>query len=242
MDHPLPDAAVSLEAAARTIGRVFTLDETLAAIVAGARLSVPGIDHVGISTIDRHGVATTRAASDDLVSHLDKLQYSMNEGPCVDAIRREHVVLAPDIRNDQRWPRYVAAAIRETPLKAQMAVQLYLDDDSAMGGLNMYSTQREDIDPDAEHIARLFAAHAAAALGKAHEITGLSTALEGRTDIGKAIGIVMERYQMNEERAFAYLSRASSHGNIKLRDIAQEMVDEANRTGGHDPLRFGQPR
>jgi GAF domain-containing protein len=229
MDRTLPSVAESLAEAARTIGRVYSLEDTLAAIADNAQRSIPGIDHAGISTIDRHGKATTRAASDDLVRQLDDLQYSLNEGPCLDALRREHVVAAPDIKHDQRWPRYVATATRATPLKAQLAVQLYLDEDTSMGGLNLYSTQRDDIDPAAEHIARLFAAQAAAALGKAHEITGLSTALEGRTDIGKAIGIVMERYQMNVERAFAYLSRASSHGNIKLRDVAREIVDAANQ-------------
>jgi transcriptional regulator with GAF, ATPase, and Fis domain len=229
VSHTLPSITESLAEAARTIGRVYTLEETLTAIAENAQRSIPGIDHAGISTIDRHGKATTRAASDDLVLQLDQLQYSLNEGPCLDALRDEHVVKAPDIKHDQRWPRYVAAAIRDTPLKAQLAVQLYLDEDTSLGGLNLYSTRRGDIDPDAESIARLFAAHAAAALGKANEITGLGTALETRTVIGKALGIVMERYQMNEERAFAFLSRASSHGNIKLRDVAQELVEAANR-------------
>ena len=53
-------------------------------------------------------------------------------------------------------------------------------------------------------------------------------AVLARTTIGKAVGILMERYQMNEDRAFAYLTRASSHGNLKLRDVAQEVVDNAN--------------
>ena len=33
---------------------------------------------------------------------------------------------------------------------------------------------------------------------------------------------------MNEDRAFAFLVRASSHANIKLRVIAQQLVDERN--------------
>ena len=38
----------------------------------------------------------------------------------------------------------------------------------------------------------------------------------------------MERYQINEDRAFAFLVRASSHRNIKLRAVAEELVAEAN--------------
>ena len=38
----------------------------------------------------------------------------------------------------------------------------------------------------------------------------------------------MERFAMNEDRAFDFLLRTSSHGNIKLRDVAARLVDEAN--------------
>lgn len=48
--------------------------------------------------------------------------------------------------------------------------------------------------------------------------------------IGQAIGIVMERYRIGEDSAFAFLVRASTHGNVKLRDVAQEIVNSANAT------------
>jgi AmiR/NasT family two-component response regulator len=47
--------------------------------------------------------------------------------------------------------------------------------------------------------------------------------------IGQAIGLVMARYRINEERAFQFLVRASSTSNTKLRDIAREVVREADR-------------
>ena len=46
--------------------------------------------------------------------------------------------------------------------------------------------------------------------------------------IGQAIGILMERYEMPQDRAFAFLVRSSSDANIKLRTIAQELVNERN--------------
>lgn len=70
----------------------------------------------------------------------------------------------------------------------------------------------------------MFATHAAIALGHAREVDQLKTALESNRIIATATGILMERYQLNRERAFAFLSRASSHGNIKLHDVAQELV------------------
>jgi AmiR/NasT family two-component response regulator len=115
-------------------------------------------------------------------------------------------------------------------LKAQLAVKLYLDDQGTLGGLNLDSTQTEDIDQDAEAIADLFAAHAAIALGQVHQREGLRQALQSRKVIGQAIGILMERYDMNEDRAFDFLLRTSSHANIKLRDVAARLVDESNTT------------
>lgn len=225
-----PDVALSIAAAARSINQPVTLEETLSRITETARRSVPGFDQIGISTIDRSGKVETRAATGDLVWELDRVQYKLGEGPCVDTLHDADVVLAPHIRHDQRWPRYVPEAVG-LGLKSQLAVKLYLDDQGTLGGLNLYSTLDEDIDPDAEGLADLFAAHAAIALGHVHERENLNEALHSRKVIGQAIGIIMERYHMSEDRAFAFLVRASSHGNIKLRVVAEQLVNEGNQHG-----------
>ena len=41
---------------------------------------------------------------------------------------------------------------------------------------------------------------------------------------------------MNADRAFAFLVRASSHTDTELRAVAQELVDERDRTLGHRPF------
>jgi len=224
---PKSDIGQALAAAARSINHSQSLDETLQAIVHVARESVPGFEAVGISTMRRNGKAVTRAATGDLVHRLDALQYELGEGPCVDTLRGATMVCVPDIRHEQRWPRYVPAAVA-LGLRSQLGVKLHLDDRGTIGGLNLYSTGSDDVSPEAEAIAELFAAHAAIALGNASERETLNEALQSRKVIGQAIGILMERYEMSEERAFAFLVRASSHANIKLRDIAQELVDQRN--------------
>ena len=227
---PETDIGAAVAAAARSINQHTTLEQTLATIASVAQASVPGFDQVGISTIDRKGTVTTRAATGELVWVLDRLQYALGEGPCVDTLRGVGVVAAPHIRHDQRWPEYVPQAVA-AGLKAQLAVKLYLDDEGTLGGLNLYSTRSEDIDEHAEGIADLFAAHAAIALGHVRQREGLQEALHSRKVIGQAIGIVMERYQMDDDRAFDFLLRTSSHANIKLRDVAARLVDEANKPG-----------
>jgi GAF domain-containing protein len=204
-----------------------SVDETLQTIAEVARDSVPGFDQVGISILYKSGKVETRASTGDLVLRLDKVQYDLGEGPCVDTLRDSDIVTAPMIRHDQRWPRYVREAVG-LGLKSQLAVKLYLDDEGTLGGINFYSTVSEEVDADAEALADLFAAHSAIALGHARERENLNEALHSRKVIGQAIGILMERYEMDEDRAFSFLVRASSHGNIKVRAVAQELVNQRN--------------
>jgi AmiR/NasT family two-component response regulator len=80
------------------------------------------------------------------------------------------------------------------------------------------------------NLAELFAAHASVALGYAWERENLRRAIEHRTVIGNATGLLMERFQLDNQAAFAYLARMSSTKNEKLKDIAARLIDEA-KTG-----------
>jgi GAF domain-containing protein len=218
--------ATALAAAARAINRPDSLGETLDVIVRAAQQTVPGFDHVGISTAHRNGRIETEAGTDQLVWELDDLQYSISEGPCVDAIRVEPIVRVENARHEQRWPNYMPRAVH-AGLRAQLALRLYLEQD-ALGGINFYSTESDTISEDAVQIAELFATHASIALGRARHEHQLSEAISTRKVIGQAIGIVMERYQISEDRAFHFLVRASSTTNVKLRDVAAEVVATSN--------------
>jgi GAF domain-containing protein len=221
------DIADSLAHIAREINTPRDLDSTLQAIVDSAQHSLPGIDHVGITLAHRHGEMETRAATGDLVWDLDKIQYELREGPCVHAIKAATVVKIEHADREQRWPDFIPRAV-EKGLRSQLGIALY-NDEKTLGGLNMYSTTSDTIDPDVEHMAELFAGHAALALGHAVRESHLHSAMASRQVIGQAVGIIMERYSLNEGRAFDYLARVSSHGNIKVREVAQEVVDQADK-------------
>jgi GAF domain-containing protein len=221
------DIAASLADSARAINAPESLDETLDAIVGATLVSVPGFDHVGISILHRDGRIETKAATDQVVWELDDLQYRIDDGPCVSAIREGRVVSVPDIRHEQRWSRFVPEAVARTGLQAQLAVNLYVND-QALGGLNLYSTRSASIEPDAVQAAELFATHAALALARARRESDLNQAIVTRQEIGMAIGLTMARFSLDNERAFQFLVRASSTSQIKMRDIAREIVREAN--------------
>jgi hypothetical protein len=72
--------------------------------------------------------------------------------------------------------------------------------------------------------------HLANALEEAQrEITTLKACLDRRTIIGEAIGITMIQAGITADAAFARLVDLSQNTNVKVRDLAQRIVDEANR-------------
>jgi len=184
--------------------------------------TVPGFDYASVSVAFQDGAVATRAASGDLAEVLDLHQYELEQGPCWDALTRPGVVVSHFMPHEQRWPAYSAEAAR-AGVTAQIAVHLG-NGGPVRGALNLYSTDDREMDPEAPGTAALFATHAALAFGWARTEQQLNEALSSRKTIGQAIGIVMERYRIDEEKAFAFLLRVSSHGNIKLREVARELI------------------
>ncbi len=226
--------ASALTEAARAINSHRTLDQTLDAIVRAAQQTLPDFEHVGISIAHSNGEIETRAGTGQLVWEVDDVQYKLGEGPCYDAITEGGVRIMDDLRTETRWPRYVEEVARKG-LQSQMGLQLYTDE-GTLGGLNLYS-RKPGVDRDSVQLAELFATHAAIALGRARQEHQLKESVASRQAIGTAVGILMERYQIPEDRAFQFLVRASSTSNVKLRTIAQEVVattTERFRTGEGD--------
>jgi GAF domain-containing protein len=157
--------AEALATAAKEMSTRRPLDEVLDHLVNMAQRSLPGVDHAGISITHADGTIETIAATDDMVLKFDHLQYEMDEGPCLTAIRDEGVVVVNHADREQRWPRFTERATA-LGLRSQMGVRLYANEQT-LGGLNLYATQVEEIDPEVIHMAQLFASHAALALGHA---------------------------------------------------------------------------
>ncbi|MDN4174231.1 GAF and ANTAR domain-containing protein [Nocardioides sp. SOB77] len=222
MDTSRFTVAVALAHAAETISQPRTLQETLDAIVHAARTSLPEFGHVSISERHRDGRIETTAGTDQLPWDLDALQYELRQGPCVEALEHEPVVLVEHLRHEQRWPDYVPQAAA-AGVRCQMGVRLF-SEGRHVGGLNLYSTDHDEVDPDTAATARLLATHVGVVLGHVQQEHHLNQALHHRKVIGQAIGIVMERYRIDPDRAFQFLVRASSTGHVKLRDLAEELV------------------
>ena len=203
---------------------------TFEKVVSRAVEVVPGCDHAGLHLRQRRGRAASMAASDDVAHRADALQVECGDGPCLDAAFEAENFVVHDLRTERRWPRWAPLAA-DLGLRSSLSVRLTADG-TTIGALNFYSDQPGTFDED-QDIAMIFASHAAEAMSKAKLVNGLRNALDSRHTIGIAQGVLAVRYGISYERAFEVLHRYSNDHNVKLRDVAEEVL-EARGLPGRD--------
>jgi hypothetical protein len=206
------------------------LDETLAQITAAAVSVLPDVKYASITIKHADGRLETVAPTDDLLCDIDAAQYELQEGPCYEAATETVHVTAPHLAQDTRFPRYAPVAVA-AGIEAQAGIRLF-DAPASNGALNLYADHPGAFE-DLGELGKLFAHQSAMALAYARQISQLNEAIRTRQLIGAAVGVVMERYQLDDARAFGLLTRLSQDNNIKLRVVAQNLLEEAgdSRTG-----------
>lgn len=180
-------------------------------------------DHVGISLVERDRISTP-VATDDRLRELDEAQYELGEGPCRAAILDHETVLVDDLATDPRWPSWGRAMVEELGIRSSLSFRLFTRPDRTWGALNVYSTTPGAFTDEDVEQGRTIAAMAAVALARSINDEQLVQAIASRTVIGQAVGMLMERYGLDEDRAFDVLRRLSSQQNVKLRDLAAQVV------------------
>jgi GAF domain-containing protein len=198
-------------------------DAALTSLATSAAGNIPGVDFVSITVHEADHTLYTAAATDPLAEQADALQYQLREGPCYAAVTDERFVLVNNLAAAAEFPRYAPRAV-DLGVGAHAAIQLV--DGKRRAGLNLYARTAGSFDRSTVQFAELFAAQAGAILGYAEQVEQLSNAVQTRTDIGTAVGILMERYHVNRHQAFAFLTRNSQDRNIKVRVLAQQVIDD----------------
>nr|WP_167108551.1 GAF and ANTAR domain-containing protein [Amycolatopsis granulosa] len=219
------ELADALSAVVRTLEPEPDVGQTVGNIVAAVAATVPGTEDAGVSLLDS-GALRTVAPSSERVARLDELQHELGEGPCVDAVFAGTVYRTGDIRADDRWPKFGAAAA-ELGISSMLAIRLFTGK-TLLGALNLFSSEPDAFDESAVHVGSLFAAHAAVALAGSRAQEQLRSALETRDVISMAKGILMERHRVTDDQAFTLLVRASQNSNRKLHDVADWLVRGTN--------------
>jgi transcriptional regulator with GAF, ATPase, and Fis domain len=229
----------------RTLAEDESVHDTLASILALALRLVPGCTAASVTVLDEQGHPATIAATDEATRELDRRQYLLHDGPCLDAARHQQVNRWSLVEAEQQWPDFTSLA-KELGLRSYLAAGLGLGD-QRLGALNLSSHDTDGFSRLDEGLVSLFIAPAAAAIvtmtryARARDLAGqLNQALRSRAVIDQALGIIMAESKIDAERAFAVLSRASNNRRMKLRDLAAEIV---TRVSGQAPAEYaGEPQ
>ncbi len=224
----------------RTLAEDESVHDTLQSILALALRLVPGCTAASVTVLDEQGKPGTIAATDDETRELDRRQYLLQDGPCLDAARRQQVNRWSLAEAEQQWPDFTSLA-KELGLRSYLAAGLGLGDQH-LGALNLSSSDADGFSQLDEGLVSLFISPAAAAIvtmsrySRARDLSDqLNQALRSRAVIDQALGIIMAESNVDAERAFAVLSRASNNRRMKLRELAAEIV---TRVSGRAPSEF----
>jgi hypothetical protein len=137
----------------------------------------------------------------------------------------DDLVNVRDTGLDRRWPDWSSRA-RDAGVVSALAVRVGTLG-PVHGTLVLTSGQPSAFDgPGTAVRARLLGAHAGAALVAAQQQENLWQAVDARKLIGQAQGMLMERFTLDTDQAFAVLLRYSQDRNLKLRTVAEQLVEE----------------
>jgi GAF domain-containing protein len=215
----------------------------LAVLAAGV---IPPSAACGI-TLRRDNQLITAAASSELASQVDELQYGRGDGPCLQALRTGKVVMVPDLAVDDRWGDYRLHAIAHG-VAASLSIPLSVGE-TTVGALNLYSTLRHNFSESEVVRVTAFAGQASGAISlvlrqaNQVELEGqLREALSSRTVIDQALGLVMGERRCTAREAFAVLREASQNRNVKLQIVAAELIETMTGFPAEFPRPFVQRR
>jgi|tagenome__1003787_1003787.scaffolds.fasta_scaffold20946968_3 hypothetical protein len=218
-----------------------TIEGVLARVVAAARFVVPGTDLVSMTLRYDDGSVETPVGIGKEAVALDQAQYQAGSGPCLDSAdpAGPAYALSNDLSGETRWPAFAANAIAEG-YQSVLSTALLPNPGSVpfSGALNVYSTRTGAFDDSARDLAFVLATHASLALAlvrtrqdlaDAERIgANLREAVDSRTIIGQATGILMARRHLTAEQAFEVLRQTSQNRNIKLARLAVLLNDAPN--------------
>ena len=201
--------------------------EMYAALCVAATMVVRGCDHASL-LVRQNDRYVTVGASDRLAQHVDDIERRAGDGPCIDAIEEERPQIEPDLTKPCEWPKFAKILVAETPVRGAMGFRLLIDKRKG-AALNLFSDAPNMFDAESAGSAAVLAAFASVAINaiaKGEDSASLRRGLLSNREIGKAVGMLMLLHDMTEEQAFDLLRRHSQALNIKLAEVAREVIKQ----------------
>lgn len=217
------------EGAANTFARLASelhdqesFEETLELVVESSPALV-GSDSASVLLFRRGRLSEPGPGTDVQAEKADGLQLDYVEGPAWLATSESRTVLCRDLLEDREWPRW-SADVAGLGMRSALSVRLFTSQ-VTMGAITFYSARPRTFDQSSLAIAEVVGRHASIALATARHQENLIQAIDGRKLVGQAQGILMERFDLDDRRAFDVLRRYSQAKNVKLIEVARLLVD-----------------
>jgi GAF domain-containing protein len=224
-------SAQALSALSQFVVSKSSMGETLLRVSQITTDAIPAADMAGISLLGDDGKPTTGIFTDPEAPVIDAAQYESGRGPCLESWRLHKIVRLEDMDHAEAYPEFAGAA-RAHGIQSTLSLPLMAGED-AVGALNLYSRTPNGFTDEDERAGTLLAGAAAIVLVNASAYwqaaqlsEQLTQAMQSRAVIEQAKGILMARSpQLDADEAFGLLRKASQRENVKLREIAQRIVD-----------------
>ncbi len=204
-------------------------DRVYTTVCAAAPNVVEGCDHASLML--RQGTElVTAAASDEVARRIDDLERLLREGPCVDAIEQDDSYVEARLVDGSRWPQLAERVLTETPVRGMVGFRLSLGD-GQVGALNLFSRTPDALTEQSLHEGMVLASFVSVSAYAAAERRSAATLREGlasNREIGKAVGLMMAFHRISDQEAFEVLRKASQDMNIKVTEVARQVVEHHN--------------
>jgi hypothetical protein len=187
--------------------------------------------------VPRGSVCTT----DDVSAVIEDLQYSLGEGPCVDAYNGDHPVLEPDLAHptEPRWAAFTAPAL-DAGARAVFGFPLRVGA-VRLGALNLYCDRSGPLSED-QHADALVMADVAAQAVLAMQAGAppgeLAAELEAGADfryvVHQASGMVSAQLDVSVGVALIRLRAYAFANDRPLNQVAEDVVARELRFDAHE--------
>ncbi|KZM72969.1 GAF and ANTAR domain-containing protein [Nocardia terpenica] len=176
-------------------------------------------------TLHHEGAPETIAPAGGRTAVVDAVQCDAGVGPCWDVVRGEQPVWVPDVAGEQRWGDYPARMLAHG-VRSIYSRPMW-SNETVIGAFNLYSARSHGFDASTRQAAGYLTVVLSAAVDRARQAAltaQLRQALASRSVIDQALGIVMGRRGCDRDAAFDVLRQASQRRNIKLAEVAAQVV------------------
>lgn len=194
-----------------------------------ARDLIPLAVGAGVTLIDANGVPTSTASTDWVVEAVDRMQYELGKGPCLSAWDTVSLQRVEDTLTEARWPEWAAAAAA-TGVRSVVSTPLVYRG-REIGAVKVYAAEPCAFTEHEEHLLGLLATAAAALLGAAQSARSvhrfgdeLKSSLAERHQVQAAVGILMERHDLDIDAAHTQLLLTARQQQVPTLEIAARLV------------------